>query len=181
MELPRPLKRHFREREVKRVIEDSYPRLVRYCHGFVRDREEACEVAQDVCCQFWTQQESVKDHTRLCAYLFSIAHNACINRLRRNSIFTNRDPQFFEDLPDRDPDCPPELADFRCEVLQRIVSELPEGMERLIVTDYYYGGDLTTREIARNRQIPHGTVTVYLKRARARILKRFVAETAKCM
>lgn len=178
MDLLSPLRKYLREAAAQRVITSCYPRLVRYCHGLVRNREDACELAQEACCQFWTAHEAVTEVSRLQPYLFSIAHNLCISRLRRGNRCLEQEPDFWDSLPDQDAQCPPELADERAEIVRRIVAELPEGTERTVLTDYYYGDDTTTREIANRRQIPHGTVTVYLKRARARVLKRFVVEAA---
>lgn len=57
-------------------------RLFGFCYHYTRSREDAEEVVQDVFVKLWANHSSVREEESLLPYLFRIAKNDLINRMR---------------------------------------------------------------------------------------------------
>lgn len=52
-----------------------HPRVKNFLLGFVKDEEEACDMAQDIFFKVWTNRESISRVSSLKAYLYRMARN----------------------------------------------------------------------------------------------------------
>ena len=52
-----------------------HPRVKNFLKGFIKDEEEACDMAQDIFFKVWTNRESISKVSSLKAYLFRMARN----------------------------------------------------------------------------------------------------------
>lgn len=65
------------------VIYKRYaPRLFYFVHQYAPNREIAEDIIQDSLMAFWNKRSTLTDQTNLGAYLFTVAKNNCLYRLR---------------------------------------------------------------------------------------------------
>lgn len=78
----------YTEREVKGVFTALYPRLCAYVNGVTDRRDLADDIIQEIFYKFLKRRPCL-DRAKVPAYLFSMAHNECLNWLRQNKILYN--------------------------------------------------------------------------------------------
>jgi RNA polymerase sigma-70 factor (ECF subfamily) len=134
----------------------------------LRDPEEAADVTQEVFLHVWQGLPSFRRESRFTTWLYRIATNACLNRLRqlrREREIVRLDEVPAEALPPAEADPQREAWEQeRRSLVWRAVGRLQTGY-RLVVTLFYQHG-LKVSEIAQVLGIPVGTVKTYLHRAR---------------
>jgi RNA polymerase sigma-70 factor, ECF subfamily len=59
--------------------------VYRWCHAYVRDREQAEDLAQEILLRAYTRLGDFEGWGRFSAWLFTIARNICLDALRRNA------------------------------------------------------------------------------------------------
>lgn len=117
------------------------------------DREDAVQSAIE---KAWRKRHSLRDESRLKAWLVRILINECYQILRHHRRITP-----VETLPDRpvpsgaDPD------------LYRFFADLPDVLRLTMVLHYLEGWDV--KDVARIQGIPVGTVKSRLRRGRERM------------
>ena len=77
-----------------KVIYNTYfPKLYYFVFEFIPLQDLAENIVQDTFITFWNKRAELKDNTRLSAFLFTIAKNNCLYRLRdqryRQKLFTS--------------------------------------------------------------------------------------------
>ncbi|MGC8874556.1 MAG: RNA polymerase sigma factor, partial [Chloroflexia bacterium] len=134
----------------------------------LRDPEEAADLTQEIFLRVWQALPSFRGESRFTTWLYRIATNACLNRLRElrlelGTVSLEEVPA--EVLPSSEADPDREAWEReRNALLWGAVERLRTGY-RLVVTLFYQHG-LPVAEIARVLGIPAGTVRTYLHRAR---------------
>ena len=76
-------------------------------------------------------------------------------------------------------DVNPLLREKKIALVVAMIESVANERDRNILTCYYTDFNMTTREIARHLNLPHGTVTVTLSRARAKIKRRLALELTR--
>jgi RNA polymerase sigma-70 factor (ECF subfamily) len=66
-----------------------YARLCAFANKFLNDPEEAKEIVQDVFSKIWEGREEIDPEDSLKSYVFKIAQNLSINKLRRKKVETS--------------------------------------------------------------------------------------------
>ena len=142
----------------------------------LRNREEAEEVVQDVFWQLWkgrVRYDAARG--RFGTWLFAIARNRALDKLRSRKGPSERDPvQVLEQLAGSED---PELDTFSRERQLRILGalgELNEEQRRAIELAFY--GGLSHSEIAEHTGEPLGTVKSRIKRGMARLREILAGE-----
>lgn len=129
--------------------------LLRFCHGYLHDPEEAEDVVQEVFCRV-LESEAVPDFFR--AWVYQIARNRCLDRLR-----SRRRRPGFEELP-HDSELPASMTgnltrlvrEERHEhLLNALLSLSPSQQEVLRLR---YAEDLSRAEISRVLDLPESVV-----------------------
>ena len=153
-------------------------RVYNLCFRFLREREVAEEIAQDVFVAVYKHIEGFKGDSKFSTWLFRVVANHCHNKskyLRRrkhklqDSIDAPMDGEEGElrrELPD-DPDrSPEELAGRRGlnEIIQAAISELDEDHRVIVLLRDVE--DMSYEEIGEILGLPEGTVKSRLHRAR---------------
>ena len=72
-------------------LEEQYERLLRYCFGKVKNREQAEDITQEAFLKLW-QTTSHKSIDKEIPYLYTIARNLCLDHFKKKK----------EELPDDD-------------------------------------------------------------------------------
>lgn len=154
----------------RRAFETLYDRYAATVFGvtmkMLGDRELAEDAVQEIFWRVWKRAASFDRSRAFAPWLFGIAHNYCIDELRRRRV---RPQQVFED--DEHPilgDIPDEadvgeaavLTDQRRIVLEAL-DQLPEEQRQALLLAYF--GGLTQQEIAQKLGNPLGTVKTRMR------------------
>ncbi|MGE5618940.1 MAG: RNA polymerase sigma factor [Sphingomonadaceae bacterium] len=141
------------------------------CLRALRDYELASEVAQDVFLRAWRSIGSFRGQARFTTWLYTIAHNLCMNRiggLERDARQLVGEEDAAEELariPSREED--PAEAYEKKELrgwIHRQIDRLPDRY-RMVITLFYLQ-ELSYQEIAEVTGLPIGTVKTHLFRAK---------------
>jgi RNA polymerase sigma-70 factor (ECF subfamily) len=153
-----------------RALADHFlPRIVAYCTRLLGNPTEAEDVAQETFLRLWKQADRWKPDARLSTWLFRIAHNRCIDRLRkrRESSPDHLDRQSIGDRPSA-----LMLRKQIASAVELALSELPERQRAAISLSHYEG--LSNPEIAEVLDVSVEAVESLLSRGR-RTLRRELA------
>lgn len=123
------------------LFEKHSASIARFAAGFVGATARADELAQDVFLQVYRTRERYEPRARFSTWLYTIAHNLCLNEVRRHDYRTRVDP---EDRPDDAPawDPPdPRPAEGEGYAAQReletrlaqLIAELPEAQRTALI------------------------------------------------
>jgi len=149
------------------VFIDAYDRyadaLFRYCYFHVRDRERAKDLMQDSFAKTWTYLRSGKEVENLQAFLYRVAHNACMDELSRTKTASLEE---LKESAGYDPEdvhqTSPEEQAERALLLRRLASL--DDASREILTLRYLSG-LPVSEVARMLGIQANAASVRIHRA----------------
>jgi len=158
------------------LVERHQDRLVRLCERLLGDAEEARDAAQEVFVKAFRHAGRAQPRGRLFTWLYRIAVNHCLNRMRRRPIarfFSLSAPGEEESAPAFDPptEAPsPERAlaeRERWRATRRAIDALPESQRTVLLLAKFEG--LAYREIAEVLGISLGAVESRLVRAMRRL------------
>lgn len=146
------------------VLYDRYASVVyRMAARIVKSQELAEDIVQEVFWRVWRRSGSFeRDRGRVAQWLFGIAHNLCIDELRRSrsrpiSVYEDVDHPLIQQLPDQHIDVAG--AAWHGEQRRAIASalaELPEAQRQAIEMAYF--GGMSHQEIALRLDRPLGTI-----------------------
>jgi len=158
-------------------------------YRMLKNVEDAKDAAQEIFLKVFASLNSFRGESSFATWLYRIATNECINRLKRPKFLSLEElrreyeneekpiepPQLIDASP-----LPEELAEQReiQQLVHKAMDELPDHY-RLVITLRYLQG-LPYDEIAEALGLPVGTVKTYLFRAKNILktkLQRFVDQT----
>lgn len=157
------------------LVERYRERVWRLANSYVRDREEAWDVAQEAFVRAWQALPSFRGQSAFYTWLFRIVVNVATDRVRaraaRGRAFgTEPVPEEEWERVMTDPAAAPDDAATRSEErarLRQALAALPEHHRAIIMLSDLEG--LSYREIAEVLDIPMGTVMSRLHNARRRL------------
>ncbi len=143
---------------------DRYSSVVyRVALRMLKNRELAEEVVQEVFWRVWRRSASfTNERGRVTQWLFGIAHNLCIDELRRMRVrpapvYEDVEHPVIQQLIDEQIDVPAMVwTTEQRRVIIEAMSELPEAQRQAIALAYF--GGLSHQEIATKLNRPLGTI-----------------------
>ena len=138
--------------------------LRRFLLSLCGDPAEADDIAQDALVNAYIASSSFRGASRFSTWLFRIAYNCFIDRLRKRRIQTSPlEAPAAQAVPGS------EAADgrFRHEDLHRAIGMLPDKERAALLL--FYMEDKPVKEVAAILEMPAGSVRVYLTRGRQHI------------
>lgn len=139
-----------------RVLYERYSGpLMAYVGRTLSDPVDAADIVHEAFIGLWDGSAKFRENTSLRAWLYTIARNKAIDRLRktRREVLAEAD----EAVPDSDPD-PGEVAEI-CEDRSRVracLEKLSAAHRRVVSLSFFEG--MTYREIADVEDVSEGTV-----------------------
>jgi RNA polymerase sigma-70 factor (ECF subfamily) len=158
------------------LVESHQERLLRLCERLLGDLEEARDAAQEVFLKAFRSAGSYRPQGQVYTWLYRIAVNHCLNKLRRRRIVRflrwtdpadpDEAPPF--DPPDEAPDAAAALATReRWRTTRQAIAALPENQRAVLILARFEG--LSYRQIAEVLGITEGAVESRLFRAMRRL------------
>lgn len=143
------------------------PKLMRYGRKFLSEKDDIEDIVQDVFVSAYQNIKGFDVSQRFSPWIYRIAHNAFVNRLRKQkrSSFPSLDFDTFlaHHVAPEPLQSEREQAEMR-ELVERGLSKLdPKYKEVLIL---YYLEEMSYKEIADILQVPTGTVGIRIKRGK---------------
>ncbi len=114
----------------------------------ISDRDEAMDLCQDCFMKAYRELRTLKDRDRFSSWLYRIAHNACLSRMRKTYGKT-----WVELDPDAESVRVP--AENRLAV-EKALKQLPEDQREVVILKVFHG--LKFDEIAAIQEAPISTV-----------------------
>ncbi|HSV96951.1 MAG TPA: sigma-70 family RNA polymerase sigma factor [Spirochaetota bacterium] len=167
--VPSPVSAFGGERGMKDFVERYYGRVYNLCFSFVRDRDEACDLAQDVFVKLLDRMESFRGEADLSTWIYRIGVNTCIDSLRkRKRRAAEPFDERYHDVAGAD--------DFThksavSDMVRGALMDLPVKYRTVVILREFEGRSY--REIADVLECSVGTVESRLFRARE-LLKRIL-------
>ncbi len=157
-------------------MKQNRDRIFGYAFYFLRNTEDAEDVAQDVFAKLWRHWSRINENGRV-PFAMRIAHNECIDvtRRRKTSGVNERCSQWLDldSIPAaRSPGVDPEMHMEFTETQRALLSaleKLPERTKGMLLMHYFQGLKLET--IGEILGVKTGTVKVTIHRGRA-LLRR---------
>lgn len=139
---------------------------------------EAEELTQAAFCRAYFALASYNPRYEFGAWIYRIAHNLCINHLKRDrrtlelDAILDRGDEEAADLPDDDAHTSPERQATTSDLAGRVraaLAQLPESFREILVMHFLL--ELSHEEIIAQTGLPLGTVKSRLSRARQLLAK----------
>ncbi len=155
-----------------RALELLYDRYSRTVYGMalrmLSNAEQAEDVVQETFWRVWRRGATFQQgYGQFSSWLFGIAHNLCIDELRRqrsrpSPIYTEDAQQILHDIPDGQQDVDSlTWQTERRRLISDALRDLPSDQRQVIELAYFRG--LSQREIAEQLQDPLGTVKTRIR------------------
>ena len=146
------------------VLYDRYASVVyRMAFRILKQREQSEEVVQEVFWRVWRRSSSFeRERGRVAQWIFGIAHNLCIDEMRRmkvrpNPVYDDETHPVIQQLVDEHVDVPATaLANEQRRVIKDAIAVLPVAQRECIELAYF--GGLSHQEIADQLSRPLGTI-----------------------
>jgi RNA polymerase sigma factor (sigma-70 family) len=170
------------EAAYERLVRKYRAPLARHLYRLVRDRNEVEDLLQEIFIKAFRSLPSFRGDFAFSTWLYRIATNHAIDYLRRKRLQTS---SFGDLLPNREQDREPEFADpeqradralweqERRQLIQQAIDRLPPRYRQVIIMRHQQ--ELSYEEIARQLNLPLGTVKAHIFRARE-LLYRYLRE-----
>ena len=154
------------------VFKGDYKRIFRYILNMVHDTAEAEDLTQETFLRAYRRLNSLRDEGAQTAWLYRIATNVCLDRLRQ---YVRRNPMESETDLDQvevaEPDTPSLQQTIErgemSECVQRFLNRLPDSYRSVILLHDMH--QLTAAEIAQLLGDSLATVKIRLHRARLKL------------
>ncbi len=165
------------ERAFATLVDRYQDPLLGYIHGMLKDGEQSSDVLQQVLLQLYISLPTINTQMRLKGWLFRVAHNRCVDELRkrnrRNEVCfstlererTEEELLRVERIADSQP-LPEEVAVQQelHDTLRRAIDVLPPTFRR--VAHLRCWRNLSFAEIGHLLKMPETTAKTYFYRAR---------------
>lgn len=155
-----------------------YTPVFRFCLRILRDTHEAEDAAQDIFLQLFRTASRYRPDTRFTTYLFTIARNRCLNRIRdahrcplheSEEITALESPQILGQVTEPGPD-QHLIRKEMVQALQEAIQSLPPSLRLPLILRRYH--DLSCEEIAQILDCSVNAVKIRLYRARRALIVR---------
>lgn len=148
------------------VIYDRYSQKVyRKCMGFVRDRDLAQDLVQDIFTKLFFQLSKFHGKSRFSTWLYAVTYNHCIEHLRKNNRYQTTELDDEADVQDDFSDA--ELLALQQDLLRKALNQI--GPEDRMVLLMKYQDDMSVQEIMDVLSVGESAVKMRLARARQRV------------
>lgn len=149
------------------MLVDRYERkLYRYGAKFLSRTEDIEDIVQDILISAYRNIQSFDSSQRFSPWIYRVAHNAFVNALRQNKrgpVFMDFDTLISHQVYEDPHESEREQKDMRA-LLDRGLEYLQPKYKEVLVLHYFE--DMPYKDIAEVLQVPLGTVSIRIRRAK---------------
>jgi len=161
------------------IIHDRYAnKIYTKCAGFSRSDDEAADLTQDVFLMIFVKMGSFKGNSKFSSWVYALTYNFCVNYVNRNKArkmseksekLNANDHGMSINVEDRS------LFQMRSDRLKRALEQIaPEDKAILLLK---YQDDVPIKELCAILDIGESAVKMRLKRAKARLVETYNANS----
>ncbi|MGB3852644.1 MAG: RNA polymerase sigma factor [Tunicatimonas sp.] len=143
------------------------PRVVRWCHGYLRDADEAQDVTQEVLIRLLTRLPTYRHEVSFVAWLQTIVRNRCLDHLRQDKRALHQDLSEHIAAPWEEELDTEAVAVPTEDLVYQLLNEL-SGESKLALLLRYREG-YSVGQLATTMQVSEVVVRKRLQRARDRM------------
>lgn len=152
------------ERVFEQVFREHYKVLCGYAIKFLKEKEAAEEIVQDVFFKLWEKRETLEITTSLKSYLFRAVHNRCLNTVKHIDIRENYKAENEERIKSEEENLTEHFNQFELQQqIQKAIDTLPEQRQKIFKLSRFQG--LKYREIAEQMELSEKTVEAQMSKA----------------
>ena len=162
---------------IYKYVYDLYARMVySVCFRMIGNKEEAEDAAQDVFIKVFHSINNFRKDSKLSTWIYQIAVNICINKLRRKRVINFLSLDFWEgekEMADNSPS--PENILEKSElqqIVQEAINSLPAKQKTAIILSRYE--ELSYKEISKIMELGLSAVESLIFRAKESLAKRLI-------
>ncbi|MCF8303490.1 MAG: sigma-70 family RNA polymerase sigma factor [Bacteroidales bacterium] len=167
------------ESAFRRLVEDYQDMVIRTCNGFVHDREDAHDLAQDVFVEVLESIHKFRRESKLSTWLYRVAVNKSLNfvsRQKRKQWISNLENALGGkgyDIIDKSGDSDKEMINNeRSRILRQAIESLPQNQKIAFTLNKYE--ELSYKEIAEVMNVSLSSVESLIHRAKMGLQKKLV-------
>ncbi len=166
---PQPSK-HSEEFLFEELYTNYVGKVYSKCLTMTKDSIAAHDYTQDIFLKVWAKLDTFKNRSAASTWLYSIAHNYCLDRIRLEKRFQSENlTQIVADnLAETDP---LESTEAQLHNLEIVLSRLPA--EEVYFLRLRYEQNLSIKELATRYQLTESAVKMRLKRTRDKVRDLF--------
>jgi RNA polymerase sigma factor (sigma-70 family) len=145
-----------------------YPRVIDKCYSFVKKKNIAEELAEDILCITYEKLASFKKMSSFSSWLYSITYNYCIDYLRKkNKLHYPRWSREHE-IPEIPDETDEDIENISYDKLMLILDQIHPEEKALLLMKYM--DNIPLKQICTALSISEDAAKMRLKRARTRVL-----------
>lgn len=166
---------------IYKYVYDLYTRMVyNVCVRMLGNKEEAEDLTQDVFVKVFNSINNFREDSKLSTWIYRIAVNISINKLRRKKVINFLSLDFWEDekgekeMADNSPS--PENILEKSElqqIVQEAINSLPAKQKSAIILSRYE--ELSYKEISRIMELGLSAVESLIFRAKENLAKKLIS------
>lgn len=122
-----------KELQFEGLYQTHKDKVYRLCLGFVREKELANDLFQEILIKIWRHLDSFKGESEISTWIFRIAYNTALTFSAREKKKDEKQIEIPENLDLSEPDNYGQEQEIRILLLYEAINELPE-LDRVIAT-----------------------------------------------
>ncbi|GMQ23638.1 RNA polymerase sigma factor [Algoriphagus sp. oki45] len=122
-----------KEAQFESLYLDHKDKIYRLCLGFVREKELAKDLFQEILIKIWRHLESFKGESEISTWIYRIAYNTALTHTAKEKKKAIQQTDFPENLDLAEPESFTQEKENQLNALYKAISSLPE-LDRIIAT-----------------------------------------------
>ena len=144
------------------LFKQNFVAVTAYCNKYVRDTEEAKDLAHRAFMKVWEKREAVPEGSNVKALTYRIAHNLSINYIRDHKKFCDEEELQTVESENSDADNDIKVAELEAAVIDTI-NHMPEKSKKVFLMSRY--DQLSYNDIAGQLGVSIKTVEAHISAA----------------
>ena len=144
------------------LFKQNFVAVTAYCNKYVRDTEEAKDLAHRAFMKVWEKREAVPEGSNVKALTYRIAHNLSINYIRDHKKFCDEEELQTVESENSDADNDIKAAELEATVIDTI-NHMPEKSKKVFLMSRY--DQLSNNDIAGKLGVSIKTVEAHITTA----------------
>ena len=144
------------------LFKQNFVAVTTYCNKYVRDTEEAKDLAHRAFMKVWEKREAVPEGSNVKALTYRIAHNLSINYIRDHKKFCDEEELQTVESENSDADNDIKAAELEAAVIDTI-NHMPEKSKKVFLMSRYE--QLSYNDIAGQLGVSIKTVEAHISAA----------------